>query len=109
VIEERTEKSITLEWQVPVNNGGDDNLSYNLDRMTDKNSTVGIINVVTGLEKTEYTISPLSPGQEYIYIVSAHNSVKEDNQAYSEALVVTFIVNPSPPTQLKEEVELKDS
>jgi len=75
VIEERTEKSITLEWQVPVNNGGDDNLSYNLDRMTDETSTVGTINVVTGLITLSYTISPLSPGQKYIYRVSAHNSV----------------------------------
>jgi hypothetical protein len=63
-----------LDWNVPTDYGGDQDISYNVYGSEDE--TI-FVRLVTGLEECSYNISPFEEGKRMAFKVTANNSVGE--------------------------------
>ena len=85
--------SVHLSWAIPINNGGDLNLTYNIYR-GNKTNPLKMIN--TTITKTFFNDTRLINGMEYYYRISANNSMGES--PFSSEITAIPINVPSMPT-----------
>ncbi|MHA2403972.1 MAG: fibronectin type III domain-containing protein, partial [Candidatus Kariarchaeaceae archaeon] len=90
--------NVTLEWQVPTNDGGSALTNYTVYRSLDPGGPYTEI-IVLSVSVTNYTDTGLSNGQTYYYVITANNTQGES--IYSNELRVTVADVPSEPQNLQ--------